>query len=201
MEFFVAFAHALNHLHGLLFIGSRYLHGLEAPLQRTVFFHGLTVFARRRRADALNLTARKRRLQNIGRVQRAFGRTGAHQRVQLVDEHDGVLALHQLLHDGLQPLFELSAVFCARNDQGEVQGENPLVCEERWNITIGDALRQALDDGRLAHAGLADQNRIVFGPAAQNLNDALDFVFTPDERIQRAFRSRLRKVAAEFREQ
>src|SRR6266567_1686915 len=201
VEFFVALAHALNYLHGLLFIRSRNFHGLEAPLQRAVFFHGLAVFARRRRADALNLTARKCGLQYISRVQRAFRRTGAHQRVQLVDEHDRILALHQFLHDGLQPFFELSAVFCASNDQGEVQGKNPLVRQERWNITISDALRQSFDDGGLAHAWFADQNRIVLGAAAQNLNDTLDFVFASDKRIQRAFRRRLRKVAAEFREQ
>src|SRR5467141_2320195 len=33
------------------------------------------------------------------------------------------------------------------------------------------------------------------------MNDELDFVFAPDERIQRSFRCRLREVAAEFREQ
>src|SRR5437016_8758149 len=64
-----------------------------------------------------------------------------------------------------------------------------------------DVCSSDLDDGGLAHAGLADQNRIVLGAAAQNLNDALDFVFPPDEWIQRTFRSRLREVAAEFREQ
>jgi hypothetical protein len=79
--------------------------------------------------------------------------------------------------------------------------KDALVREERRNIAIGDALREAFDDSGLAHAGLADQYRIVLGAAAQNLNDALDFVFAPDEWIQRAFRSRLRQVTAEFREQ
>src|SRR5712692_10120234 len=116
VEFFVAFANTLDHLHSLLFVRRGNLHGLQAPLQRTIFLHRLAVFARRRCANALNLSAGKRGFQNIGSVQRAFRGTGAHERVQLVDEHDGVLALHQFLHDGLQPLFKLAAVLGARHD-------------------------------------------------------------------------------------
>jgi hypothetical protein len=36
--------------------------------------------------------------------------------VQLVNKDDGVLAFHQFLHD-FQAFFELSAIFCPRNDQ------------------------------------------------------------------------------------
>src|SRR5207247_9376866 len=45
------------------------------------------------------------------------------------------------------------------------------------------------------------QDGIILGATAENLNDALDFVFAPYERIQRALGSRLREVAAEFREE
>src|SRR5205823_5665770 len=44
-------------------------------------------------------------------------------------------------------------------------------------------------------------DRIILGATAEDLNDALDFVFAPYERIQRALGSRLREVAAEFREE
>jgi hypothetical protein len=37
--------------------------------------------------------------------------------VQLVNEDDGVLILHQLFHDGLEALFELAAVLGAGDDQ------------------------------------------------------------------------------------
>ncbi len=152
-------------------------------------------------ADALDLAARQRGLQDVGGVERAFGRTGAHQRVQLVDEDDGVLVLHQLLHDGLQPLFELAAVLGAGDDQRQVERQNALVGQERRHVAVGDALRQALDDGRLADAGLADQHRVVLGAAAQNLHHALEFVIAPDQRIERAVQRGLRQVAAELGEQ
>ncbi len=184
VEFFVALANTLDHLHRLLFVRRGNLYGLEAALQRAIFLHRLAVFARRCRANALNLSARERGFQNVGGVQRAFRGTGAHEGVQLVDEHDGVLALHQFFHDRLQPLFELAAVFRARHDQGKIEGKDALVRQEGRHIAVGNALRQALNDRGLADAGLADQHRIILGAPAQNLDDALDFAFAANERIQ-----------------
>ena len=115
--------------------------------------------------------------------------------MQLVDEDDGILVLHQLLHDGLQALFELAAIFRAGDDQRKIESQNALVGQERRHFAVGDALRQAFDDGRLANAGLADQHRIVLGAAAENLHDALDFAFTADQRIELAVHGSLRQVA------
>ena len=61
---------------------------LEAPRQRRVLLDVLAVFVERGRADAMQLAARQRRLQHVGRVHRAFGLAGADERVQLVDEDD-----------------------------------------------------------------------------------------------------------------
>ena len=79
--------------------------------------------------------------------------------------------------------------------------KNALVGQERRHIAIGNALRQAFDDGRFANARLADQHRIILGAAAQNLDDALDFAFASDQRIELTFGSRLRQIAAELRQQ
>ena len=121
--------------------------------------------------------------------------------MQLVDEDDRVLALHQFLHDGLEPLFKLAAVFRAGHDQGKIQRQNALVGQEGRHVAIGNALRQAFDDGRFADARLADQHGIIFRAAAQNLNDAFEFAFAAHQRIELAFERGLRQVAAELREQ
>ena len=65
---------------------------LEAPLQGGVFFDVLAIFVERRRADAAQLAAGQGRLQQVGRVAAAFGRAGADDGVQLVDEQDDVAA-------------------------------------------------------------------------------------------------------------
>ena len=181
--------------------GRRHLDGLEAALERAVLLDRLAELRGRGGADALNFAARKRRLQDVGGVQRTFRRTGAHQGVQLVDEDDGVLVLHQLLHDGLEPLFELAAVLGAGHDQRKVQRQDALVGQERRHVALGDALRQAFHDGGLAHARLADQHRVVLGAAAEDLHHALQFVVAADERVERVVHGGLREVAAEFRQQ
>ena len=144
---------------------------------------------------------RERRLEDVGRVQRALGRARADQGVQLVDEDDGVLVFHQLFHDGLEALLELAAVLGAGHDEREIQAEDALLGEEAGHFAVGDALGEALDDGRLAHAGLADEDGIVLGAAAENLDHALQFAVAAHERIELAVHGRLGQVAAELGQQ
>ena len=121
--------------------------------------------------------------------------------MQLIDEDDGVLILHQLLHDGLQALFELAAVLGAGDDEGKIERQNALVGQEGGHVAFGDALRQAFHDGGLADAGLADQHRIILGAAAEDLHHALQFVIAADQRIERVVHGGLGEVAAEFGQQ
>ena len=120
--------------------------------------------------------------------------------MQLVNEDDGVLILHQFLHDGLQPLFELAAILGAGDDQRKIQRQNALIGQEAGHVAVGDALGQAFDDGGLADARLADQHRIVLGAAAQDLHHALQFVIAPDQGIEQAVHRGLGQVAAELTE-
>ena len=79
--------------------------------------------------------------------------------------------------------------------------ENPLVGKEAGHLAIGDALGEAFDNGRLAHAGLADQHRIVFGAAAEDLDDALQLAITAYERVQLPVHRGLRQITAELGQQ
>src|SRR5207245_3474421 len=198
VKLLITLAHAVQDLDGLFFGWRGDFHGLEAALERAVWLHRLAVFAGRGGADAPDFPAGKRRLQNVGGVERTFRRSGTHQRVQFVDEDDGVLALHQLLHDRLQAFFKLAAVLRARDDERKVERKYLLVSEKRRNIAVGDALREPLDDGRLAHSGLADEHRIILRAAAENLDDALDLSLAAHERVERTFHGRLGQVAAEL---
>ena len=88
---------------------------LEAARQRVVFLEHAAVFVVGRRADALQLPGRKRRLEQIGCVERsARSRARADQRVDLVDEEDRVRVVDELLQHRLQPLLEIAAIFGAR---------------------------------------------------------------------------------------
>ena len=172
---------------------------LEAPLQRRVLLDVLAVFVQRGRADAMQLAARQRRLEHVARVDRAFGLAGAHHRVDLVDEDDGLaFVLRHFLQHRFQPLFELAAELGTGQQQGHVEHQHALVLQGVGHFAGDDALRQAFDDGRLAHAGLADQHRVVLGAPLQHLDGAADFVVAADHRVELALPGALGQVERVF---
>ncbi len=121
--------------------------------------------------------------------------------MQLVDEDDRVLRLHQLFHNGLQALLELPAVFGARDDQRQIERQDALIGQKRGNIAVRNALGQALGDRGFPHSGLADQHGIILGATAKDLDHPLQFVFPPDQGIELVLHRGLGEIAAEFRQQ
>ena len=198
VELLVPVLNAHDDLDGVLFVGRRNLDGLEAPFERAVFLDGFAVFAGRGGSDALDFATREGGLENVGRVERAFGRAGTDQSMQLIDEDDAVLVFHQLFHDGLEALLKLTAVFCASDDERQVESEHALVGEETGYITVGDALGQSFDDRGLANAGFADEHRVVLGAAAEDLDDALELSIAAYERIELGVEGGLSEVAREL---
>ena len=55
---------------------------------------------------------------------------------------------------------------------------------------------EALDDGGLADAGLADEHRVVLRPAREHLDDAADLLVAADHRVELALARQLGQVAA-----
>ena len=147
----------------------------------------LAVLVERRRADHAQLAAGEHRLDHVAGVQRPLGGAGADDRVQLVDERDHLAGgVGDLLEHGLEALLELAAVLGAGEHRGDVEGDQPLVLEALGHVAVGDAAGEALDDGRLADAGLADQHGVVLGAPREHLDDAADLVVAPDDRIDLA---------------
>ena len=171
---------------------------LEPALECSVLLEVLAVLVDRRGADGLELAPRQHRLEDRGGVDGAFGRTGTHERVDLVDEQHDVAARADLLEDLLQPLLEVAAVTAAGDERAEVERVELLARQRLGHVVGDDALRQALDNGGLAHAGLADQDRVVLGPARQDLHDAFDLFMTSDDRVELAVTGELRQVPAEL---
>src|SRR5919204_4790985 len=127
---------------------------------------------------------------------REIVRSRADDRVQLVDEQDDLtLALSDLLEDGLQALLELAAVLRAGKQRSDVEREDPLVLETLGYVAAHDALREALDDRRLADARLADEDRVVLRAPRQHLDDAADLLVAPDDRVDLVLAREVGQVA------
>ena len=116
--------------------------------------------------------------------------------MDLVEEEDDLaLRLPHLAHHGLQALLELPAELRARHQRAHVEREHGLVAQPLGRLARGDALREALDDGGLADAGLADEHGVVLRAAVQHLHHPLAFDVAADDRVEVAVAGELREIA------
>src|SRR6266852_1666885 len=157
---------------------------LEPTLERSVTLDVLPELVQCRGADALELPARERRLQDVRGVDRAFRGAGADERVQLVDEEDDVVRVTELLDDLLEALLELTAVLRSGHERADVECEHPLPLQRLRHVTLDDAVREPFGDRGLADARLADERGVVLRASAQDLDDALDLLLAADDRIE-----------------
>ena len=100
-----------------------------------------------------------------------------------------------LVEDGFQAIFELAAIFGARDERTHVERDDLLVLQALGHILVDDATRQPLDNSRLADARLADQHRIVLRAAREHLNDATNLFVAADDGIELAATRQLGQVA------
>ena len=193
----VAVAQAAENLEGFGLAGRLDDNGLEPPLQGSVLLDILAVLVERGGPDALDLTAGEGRLEDVGRVDCALRAAGAYQGVQLVDEEDGVLGAADLVHHGLDPLFELAAILGACDHHGEIQHHDPAIPEQLGNVAIDNHLGEPLDDRRLADPGFTEQHGVVLGAAGKHLDHALDFILAANDRVQLSLPCQVGQVASE----
>ena len=99
------------------------------------------------------------------------------------------------LQHGLEALLELAAVLGAGHHRAQVQRDQPLVLEALGDVAVHDAPREPLDDGGLAHAGVADEHRVVLGAPGQHLDDPADLLVAADDRVELAGAGRVGEVA------
>ena len=174
-------------------------HRLEPPRQGRILLDMLAIFVERRCAHAVQVAARQRRLQEIGGVHRPLGLARADQRVHLVDEQDdAAVGRGHFGQHRLETLLELAAIFRSRDQRAHVERHELLVAQRFRHVAVDDAKRETLDDRRLADAGLADEHRIVLGPARQHLDGAADLLVAANHRIELAIARGVGKVAGVF---
>ena len=184
VEHLVALFQATEDGDGILHRGFIHLHRLEPALQSGVLFNILAVLVQRRRTDAVQLAPSQHGLQQVARIHAALGLSCAHNGVQLIDEQDDLaLGLLHLVQHGFQPFLKLAPVLGARNQRAHIQGENGLVLQLFGDILLHDSLGKSLGNGGFAHAGFADQDRVVLRLPGQNADNVPDFLIPADHRI------------------
>jgi hypothetical protein len=119
--------------------------------------------------------------------------------MQLVDEKDQLaLGRLDLGEHGFQPLLELAPVLRAGEQRADVERPDALALQRLGHVAGDDPLGEALDDRRLADPGIADQHRIVLGPAREHLDHAADLLVAADHWVELAGAGVGGQVAAEL---
>ena len=184
---FEACLQALENLDGFSHRGFIDIDLLEAPRQRAVLFEDAAELGVGGRADALHLAGGECRLEQIRGIQRtARGRAGADQRVDFVNEQDGMRVILQCLENTLQALFEIATILGAGEQGAHIERIDIRLGENFRHVALDDLARQALGDGGLADTGFANQQRVVLAATAERLDDAFEFLVTPDQRVDLA---------------
>ena len=170
---------------------------LETTLQGSVLLDGVAVFVECGGADALYGATCQSRLHDVGCIHAARSGAGSDHRVYLVDEHDDVRILLQLLDERLDALFELSAILRASDDGCHVEVDESLAEEHGRRASTCDELCQSFDDGTLSHARLTNEDGVVLLASAENLYDALYLALTTYHRVEHFVECCLREVGGE----
>ena len=184
---------------GVLNRGLGHHDGLEAALQGGVFFDVLAVLVDGGGAHAMQFPPGQGRFDHVGGVHGALRGPGAHQGVELIDEHDDLaVGLGHFLEHRLETVFEFAPELGAGNERPQVQGHQALVFEALGHVAVDDALGQAFHDGGLAHPGFADEHRVVLGAPGEHLDDPPDFAVPADHRVELAGPGHFGQIPAVF---
>ncbi len=170
---------------------------LEAALQGRILLNVLAVLVDGRGPDAAELAPGQRRLEQVARVHGPFRLAGTDHDVQFVDKQDDLpLRGDDLFQHGFEPVFELAAELRAGDQRTHIESDHPLILQSSRHIARDDSLRQTFDDGGLADTRLADQHRVVLGPAVEDLHATANLLIPADHRVELAFAGHLDQINA-----
>ena len=150
------------------------------------------------RPDTAQLARSEGGLQDVRCVERsAAGRSGAHDRVDLVDEEDGAGLLLERAEHVLQPLLEVAAEAGSRQQRAHVERVDVEPLQLVGYLAVVNLQCEAFGKRSLSHACIADEDRVVLATAAQYADRALDFLVAPDQRVDLPLRGELHEVDGE----
>ena len=194
---FVSFPEAAKDRNRVFDAGLMDHYGLEAPFKSRILLDVLAVLVKRRSADAVQLAAGQKRLQQVAGVHGAFGLAGANDGMQFVDEENDLsFGGGYFFKDRLEPFFELATELSAGDEGAHVECDDLLFLNPFGDVAADDAVGKTFGNGRFADAGFADEHRVILGAAREDLNDPADLFIAADDRVKLVELGKLRQVTA-----
>ena len=171
---------------------------LETPLKCSVLLDMFTILFCRSCTNDLDFSTRQRWLQDGRGVDGALCGAGANDGVNLVNEEDVILGFLQLSNNLLHAVLELTAILRTCYQTCQVKRPNLLSAQDVRDVAGCNELSQALNNGGLTNAGIAQDKWVVLLAAGKNLHDTLNLAVTANDRVKLFICGKLSKVAAKL---
>ncbi|OPZ81266.1 MAG: hypothetical protein BWY76_03086 [bacterium ADurb.Bin429] len=193
------FAPAAQDFNGIVVYRFFHPHDFKAALERGILFNITAILPRCGGADALNVTAREHRFQDIGGIHVAIARGARpHQRMELINKEDNVRVGGHLGDDPLETLLEFATILRAHHQAGGGDFDDALVLE--WfvsDIIARQTLRETFDDAGLPYPGITNEDGIAHKALQQHLPEAEDLRLPANGRGELTVASKRGDIAPE----
>ena len=118
----VALFQTSENCHRVFHTGFTHENLLESPLQGSVLFDEFTIFIQSGCPNKAQFSSGQHGFEHVGRGNRTFATTCAHQGVQLINKSDDLtFGVVDFFQDCFEAFFELASVFSARNNGRHVE--------------------------------------------------------------------------------
>ena len=172
---------------GIQFVRFVYHNNLETTFERLVLLKIFLIFIQCRSTDRTQFATGQSWFQDIGGIHCAFALAGTDQCMDLIDKkNDFPIRFSHFIDYGFQTFFKFTFIFGSGNQSPHIQRENLFRFQVLRHVAPHDTMCKTFGDRRLTDTRFANQDRVVFRTAAQDLKYTADFVVSADHRVQLA---------------
>ena len=107
--------------------------------------------------------------------------------MQFINKENDIACLGDFINHFFQSFFKFAAVFGTGNKGRHIKRDYSFATQSFWNMAIDNTLRKPFGNRCFADSRFTDKDRVIFCPAAQNLNDPLNFCFPANDGINFIF--------------
>ena len=136
------------------------------------------------RTHASKLTGNQQWFEDVRSIHGA-ARCGAgtDNRMNFIDEEDGIFIFLQFIDHRFEPLFKITAVFCAGQQRTHIKGVDCAILQQLRNFIVHNSLGQTFCNRGFSNSCIADQKRVVLATTTQYLHGSLDLLDSTNQRI------------------
>ena len=110
-----------------------YRNRLKSSLQSRIFFYIFAIFFQSCCTDQLNFTSRKRRFQNVRRIQCSFCPAGTDDCMKLINKKKNSLICPYFIYHFTDTLLKFASVFASGNHSGHIKHNHSLASDRLRN--------------------------------------------------------------------